>query len=149
MKIKLETLVNSMQEYQKLHEIKKQCITNVRILMDALNNNCKAKAVFACYYDKELGNFVIVGHVVVYLGDKIIDPSYDVAVYKPSYFNNYADLVKESGTAFDSLNLASWIELVKCVANINEGHLYIDKSYYEEIIKWIRIKNSSFKRIKI
>jgi hypothetical protein len=84
-------IVNKMYEYQKKHNIEKECITNTSYLLDNLIHNgfdVKAKAVLAVY-DNDENSMIINCHIVVQYKDYIIDPSYEVFSKNPEYYDKF------------------------------------------------------------
>lgn len=89
---KVANIIRLMREYQKMNNVKKQCITNAQTLYDLINHNTnydvKVQAVYVLSYDGD-DCFVCAGHVVVNVEGVIFDTSYDIYSLKdPQYFDN-------------------------------------------------------------
>jgi hypothetical protein len=148
--IKINNIVNSMREFQKINNIKNQCMTNTQTLYDILKNNnlcyfnAKAKAVFAISNNKETNTVNIIHHIVIIVNNIIIDPSYDVY----SLINiDYYDNIKDFTSLFENpqkqlLNLKEYltkfIHFTKIAIDINNGELRIaNKDFYNKQADYI------------
>jgi len=148
----VSNIILSMREYQKKHNIKEQCITNVQYLYDFIKenttSNVKTKAVLVFSSNKEESFCTFVGgHLVVVLDDTIIlDPSYDIFCLKDkSYFYNIKSLVDmfndkdELNSRFDIKKLINeHIHFTKLSDRINSGELIItDEDHYNKQADYI------------
>jgi hypothetical protein len=140
-------LVNSMREYQKIHGIKGQCMTNVQYLFDCFKENkgfsAKAKAVIAVSTDETaMTTEIITGHLVIVLNDNLLlEPSYEIySKKKIKYFYNIKHF--KSAIAKKSIDLkiciSNHIVFIKLAERINNGELMInDKTFYDDQADYI------------
>ena len=92
----LANIVLYLREYQKMHNIKKKCITNCQYLYDNLKanfplNDIKIKAVICMSSNKDINTTILyAGHVVVEVDEEFIfEPSYEVySIDNIEYFDN-------------------------------------------------------------
>jgi len=137
------SIYKAMMDYQKQNNTTDRCFTNASYLADNLNMNgikARLKVVIACYDNVEIEMHVFNSHVVVELenGD-IIDPSYDVNRFKPSYIDKIhqlplLNLSKEQNGITLKEMVSSFISFMDFANKYNEkGKLYVtDKEYYHK-----------------
>lgn len=143
-------IVNKMYEYQKKHNIKKECITNTSYLLDTLIHNgfdVKAKAVLAVYTIDE--NMIINCHMVIQYKDYIIDPSYEVFSEDAEYFDKF-HLIKKivDENILEGLSVqdicSKYIKFIEMADKINKrDKLYIiNKQFYNSQADYVEKKLS-------
>lgn len=134
---KINKIVLLMRNYQRINNIKQQCVTNVSYLYNQLkawnmSHRAKVKAIFAVSDDDD--NFTVVaGHVVIYLDNEtIIEPSYDVFNLKNiRYFDNIKDVSNEFKEEYKKIKfkdkceyyIKQHIEFMKIAEQINNGEI--------------------------
>lgn len=100
--IMAQEMINAMHEFQRKHEIKKQCMTNCQYLRDSLIASglaeVKVKVVYAIGSRLKTKDFVVVeGHLVVETPGGLLDPSYEIAsLDQLSYYDNIYNLKKDN-----------------------------------------------------
>ena len=132
-------MLGKMHEYQRIHDVKDQCCTNVSYLYDILkyntNLNVKVKSVYVLFnYDHE-NKGICTGHVCLEIDGVIIDPSYQYSKIKgATYTNSFKKVIKhlqnvDSVTKSQILN--NNLHFTKIANQINSGECLIScKDYY-------------------
>lgn len=144
----VERLINLMLEYQKIHEIKQECITNSQYLYSSLNKsglNVKVEPVIVI--GKRGFNTIIVNHMVVIMyankDIKILDASYDVIILQDKkyihnindFMKNFKDDLSKEGIRY---TLSNHINFVNHAKKINSGKTLIcDKNHYNNQADYI------------
>lgn len=159
----IKSIINTMTEYQKIHNIKGRCITNTQILYDIIRAtdpslDVKIQAVIVIIDDTE-NNIMICNraHMVLYIGDgNVIDASYEVANQKNSYyFTNIKDFInfcfknygkKETIEYCDIMGgikkiTEDFIEFVNLASKMNDNEFCINQEYYNNILDYIQEKH--------
>lgn len=151
----IETVVDSMLEYQKQHNIVEQCVTNVQFLYDTMKSvtpiAVKAKAVLVYSYDAETDTTVVMGaHLVLQVDNEhVLEPSYDVDSLKNVvYFDNVKDFI--SILDFQQKQVCNMKKLIKdhveflaIAKQMNTGKfLIIDRQFYREQALYVATKNN-------
>jgi hypothetical protein len=147
-KFMFSNIVLSMMEFQKINNIKNQCVTNVQYLYDCVKMNhkswnVKVKPVIVLSIDDNETKMLrfVSGHLILLLdnNETIIDPSYDVFSLKnKSYFDNVKDFLDnfdDNSKAFIKENLkkiiCDFVDFAKLAERINNGELLIcDEEFY-------------------
>ena len=148
-----------MREFQKQHNIKGQCITNVQYLYDAMKHNAKyygfqsneivVKPVIVLSNDSynNVTN-IVSGHLVVMINDIILDPSYEV-FSKPNKI--YFETIQEFTNSFDKTIMKRefnvrelmlmHIKFEKFANDITKGKFIIcDKDFYDNQADYVETK---------
>jgi hypothetical protein len=159
------SIVNTMIEYQKIHNIKGRCITNTQILYDIIRAtnpslDIKIKAVIVIIDDTE-NNIMICNraHMVLYIGNgNVIDASYEVASYKNShYFTNIKDFISfcfknygkeqqiELWDGFGGIKKITedFINFVNLSNEMNDNEFCVNKEYYDNLLNYIQEKHKN------
>jgi len=152
--IMLANIVLLMREYQKKHNIKKQCVTNCQYLYDTFKENCPlnniiVKAVIGILLNDDR-TIIYKGHVVVEVDEEfIIEPSYEVySIGNIEYFDN----IKQFKNRFTFPNKNDMKDMIKefiCFTKladiINNGELtFTDKEYYNNQADYVEEKIKPF-----
>ena len=158
----LKSVINTMMEYQKINNIKGECITNTQILYDIIKAieptlDVKIKAVIVVANDDNI-TYCVKGHLVLVVdnGKKVLDPSYEVASYENSNYltnvntfikflkNNYNK--KQQTELFNSCGklpsiIESHIRFVNFANRMNDGDFYRYVDYYNNLFNYIQEKH--------
>ena len=154
----LANIVLYMREYQKMHNIKKQCVTNCQYLYDNLKanfplNDIKVKAVIGISSKKDIDTTILyAGHVVVVVDEEFIfEPSYEVySIDNIEYFDN----IKKFTNSVSNLNnnskkhvIKEFIDFKKIADSINNGEALVEKEYYNKQADYVqdKLKNDGYK----
>ena len=142
-----EQILHAMRTYQMQHTITRMCITNTQFYLDCVKQNhpelrAKALAVIVLAEDKA------VVHLVVKIGNKIIDPSYDInSLNDALYFNSYVTFKKASKSlpiVYENENDEKWflnafMEFIDFAREMNNGQLLVvNKEYYDAQADYIK-----------
>lgn len=147
----------TMLEYQKLNNIKGQCMTNVQYLLDTIKMNetdSKAKAMPVIALHRRGDEMLIVAHLVIALeDDKIIDPSYEISSLddESTIYCSKISTVKEYLKSTNSdqaetnktLKFATskLIEFMKITDEMNRGEIRVsNKEYYNNQADYVESK---------
>jgi hypothetical protein len=138
-----------MREYQHLHNIKKQCITNTQFVYDILSlrygtDRIKATAVIVIGEDEQGRNYICDGHMVILFDETIIDPSYELYSLKnKKYFSTIANYKSYISYAQDETEkykntIKQHLTFRKLAEEINSGgFVIVDKTYYIQLTDYI------------
>jgi len=149
----LANIVLLMREYQKKHNIKKQCVTNCQYLYDTFKanyplKNVKVKAVIGILPNED-ETIIYEGHVVVEVDEVIFEPSYEVySIRNIEYFDNIKQF--KNVFAFRNKNdikdiIKEFIDFTKIADTINNGELTIsDKEHYDNQADYVEEKIKPF-----
>jgi hypothetical protein len=159
----IKSIVNTMVEYQEIHNIKKECVTNVQILYDIIKEtdpslDVKIKAVIVVSHDNENNTHLCVtGHLVLSIDDEnVIDPSYEIASLKNSYyFTNIKDYIQSFNNTYDKKEqieifskggglaniIQEHLKFVNIADGMNNNKFRINKEYYNNICQYIQVKH--------
>lgn len=142
-------MLDKMHEYQKMNDVKDECVTNAQYLYDILKYNTnldvKVKSVYVLFnYDDETSG-ICVGHLCLQVDGMIIDPSYQYSKIKEA---NYTDSFKEVNKYLSDLDSVSKSKILKRnlhfekIANqINSGECLVScKDYYHSQADYCEIK---------
>ncbi len=90
----IQKLMLAMHTYQKVHNTKSQCGTNSYYFCDSINYNFpEANAQAASVIAYSIKDHTAIIHIVVMIGNKLYDPSYETFSLKDvQYFHNVKDL---------------------------------------------------------
>ena len=149
----LGNIVLLMREYQKKHNIKKQCVTNCQYLYDTLKanyplNNIKVKAVLGISSNDDR-TIIYEGHVVVDVDEKfILEPSYEVySTDNIEYFDNIKQFMNKYKIPNKHMKhlIKDFIDFTKIADTINNGGLHItDNEYYNNQADYVEEKIKPF-----
>ena len=139
----LANIVLYMREYQKMHNIKKQCITNCQYLYDNLkanmpSHNIKVKAVIGISSNEDIDTTILyAGHVVVEVDEEFIfEPSYEVySIDNIEYFDNikiFINSVTNINNSDKKHVIKEFIDFQKLADSINNGEALVEKEYYNK-----------------
>jgi hypothetical protein len=145
---KTNNIIDSMREFQKINNIKSQCITNTQYFYDTLKNNtsvnAKAKAVFAVSNDEETDTWLVINHMVITIDETVLEPSYEVYSLKNvKYYdsiNHFLSLFQNPNEQITNLKeyLTKFIKFVKMAERINNDEFIItDKEFYNKQADYI------------
>ena len=149
----LANIVLLMREYQKKHNIKRQCVTNCQYLYDTFKanyplNNVKVKAVIGILPNED-ETIIYTGHVVVEVDEVIFEPSYEVySIRKIEYFDNIKQF--KNVFAFPNKNdikdiIKEFICFTKLADAINNGeYIVTDKDHYHNQADYVEEKIKHF-----
>jgi hypothetical protein len=149
----LANIVLLMREYQKKHNIKRQCVTNCQYLYDTFKANyplsdVKVKAVIGILSNED-ETIIYEGHVVVEVEEVIFEPSYEVySIRNIEYFDNIKQF--KNVFAFRNKNdmkdtIKEFINFTKIADTINNGELTItDKEHYDNQADYVEEKIKPF-----
>ena len=151
--IMLGNMVLLMREYQKKHNIKKQCVTNCQYLYDTLKanyplNNIKVKAVLGISSNDDR-TIIYEGHVVVDVDEKfILEPSYEVySTDNIEYFDNIKQFMNKYKIPKNDMKgvIKEFIDFTKLADAINNEELTItDTEYYNNQADYVEEKIKPF-----
>ena len=151
--IMLANVILLMREYQKKHNIKKECVTNCQYLYDTFKANCplnnvKVKAVIGILPNK-YGTIIYAGHVVVEVDEKfILEPSYEVySTDNIEYFDNIRQFMNKYKIPNKHMKhlIKDFIDFTKIADTINNGGLHItDNEYYNNQADYVEEKIKPF-----
>ena len=152
--IALANIVLLMREYQKKHNIKKQCVTNCQYFYDNFKanyplNNIKVKAVIGISLNDDR-TIIYRGHVVVEVDEKfILEPSYEVySTDNIEYFDNIKQFMNTY--KFPNKNdmkhlIKDFVSFTKLADAINNEELTItDTEYYNNQADYVEEKIKPF-----
>ncbi len=149
----LGNIVLLMREYQKKHNIKKQCVTNCQYLYDTLKanyplNNIKVKAVLGISSNDDR-TIIYEGHVVVDVDEKfILEPSYEVySTDNIEYFDNIKQFMNKYKIPKNDMKgvIKEFIDFTKLADAINNEELTItDTEYYNNQADYVEEKIKPF-----
>ena len=147
MDVKLNAVISLMMKYQKINNIKKECITNTQYLYDCINANfskqkAKAKAVICIGNDCETNDTKVVVHMVVMMDNVIYDPSYEIySLNGVNYFDNIKTVISSfslSKTPVPKDSLRGFIDFIKLADKINNGEMLVcDRQFYNRQADYI------------
>ena len=142
-----EQILLAMRTYQIQNAVTRMCITNTQFYLDCVKQNhpeLKAKALAVIVLAKDRA----VVHMVVKIGNKIIDPSYDISSLTDAlYFNSYVTFKKASKSlpiVYENENGEKWflnafMEFIDFARQMNNGALLVvDKEYYDGQADYIK-----------
>ena len=136
---KVMKILYKMHDYQQMKNIKGECITNTQYLYDVVKHNTnlqvKAIAVFVLY-----DNRICLGHIMLEVDGKLIDPSYEYSSLVGAQYCNSYNVAKKlvmakNGYVDDwKLMLESHLNFRKKAEKINNGGLLIitEKYYHSQ-----------------
>ena len=133
-------VLNLMYNYQKKHNITKQCITNSIYLRDTLLANdipSKVKPAIAVW-TTENNELMVCVHMFVQYKNNMLDPSFEVFEQDAEYYdkiNTVLDMIKGIDIDKNGINIkdviATYLKFIKIAERINNGECLIgDKKYY-------------------
>ncbi len=144
-----DDMLKMMYEYQKMNNVKGNCVSNCQYLYDQISGvhfvDVKFKAVIATGYRKKMitKNYAELDHVSIVhlvlvvndgLMEKIVDPSYEVVSLKDL---EYWDTIKEwkdnhpKRDFVDKENVKYYLDFVKIADQMNNKQFYItNKEWY-------------------
>jgi YHS domain-containing protein len=150
-----------MIEYQKINNIKEECITNIQILYDFIRAtnptlDVKIKAVIVGAIDNNI-TCCVKGHLVLDIGnEKVIDPSYEVSKFKNSYYfvniKNYIKFLKNNYTAKEQIEIfdacgglntiiQDHITFMNFANEMNNNNFVTNPEYYNNLCNYIQEKH--------
>jgi hypothetical protein len=149
----LANIVLLMREYQKKHNIKKQCVTNCQYFYDNLKanyplNNIKVKAVIGISLNDDR-TIIYRGHVVVEVDEKfILEPSYEVySTDNIEYFDNIKQFMNKYKIPKNDMKdvIKDFVSFTKLADAINNEELTItDTEYYNNQADYVEEKIKPF-----
>ena len=129
----IAAIILKMRKYQKINKVEDQCMTNCQYLYDCIKfNNIDVKLsvrpIYVVSIDED--TFTLMGgHVVVMLGDTLLEPSYDVHTTKnKKYYHNISDVLRVYKIPDKSLikkAIKDHIKFQKIADEINSGVILI------------------------
>lgn len=140
-------LIVKMREYQKKHNITRECITNTQYLLDNMKtngmDNVKAQAVIVV--GQRDGDIIVYGGHIVVVDDEenIYEASYELSsLDKKRYYNNFKDFMdfsKEIGSeSLKKQTLTEFLKFTKNANRINSGEgLICNKQYYHKQANYV------------
>lgn len=146
----LTDVVFRMHDFQKLKDIKNQCITNSQFIYDTVKKSGfdSAKVTPSIVLHESLLNdgtieLHINTHILVLLNDTIIESSYDVASLKnKKYYFTYAEMcngiklykhVQLKEIKIKEMILEQFLAYLNISKRMNSGEILVaDKEYYHE-----------------
>jgi len=150
----IQDIVTQMHFYQKMHNIKEQCIQNVSYLIDNIRTtfpSCKAEAkaviVVSSIPEKKYNRITI--HMIIRIDKYICDPSYEIASLENStYYDNFTDYKKSLSPSSEYIHsgefkndaelLSSFLKFIKHASDINNGDcLVCNKDIYHKQADYI------------
>lgn len=146
--IAISKVCKAMREYQKVNNIKEQCMTNTQFLYDTIkssfpNVDVKAKAVICCnIHDHITIKHTI--HLMIIADGKYYEPSYELYALKPRYFTSIKSLLenfKPNDLIKDNLKeiLPPFMRFIELEKKINDGGLLIcDSDFYHKQANYIQ-----------
>jgi hypothetical protein len=95
----LNKQIAAMHEYQKANNISRECITNVKYILDCLPVKSKniqdtiVNAFIVVGKNKETNDLVVIsGHLALVIDDQIIEPSYEIEeLTQKQYYKTYEE----------------------------------------------------------
>jgi len=97
----MNEFLERIYDYQKVNNIKNQCVTNSQILYQYINSNklgiCSCVAVIAvCKINSNHLN-ICCPHFVIEFNNEIIDPSLEIKILPNNiYYKNYSTFINET-----------------------------------------------------
>ncbi len=155
--------VSAMHEYQKINNIKRQCITNTKYLFDCikLNKSLDIKATATLVIGQRSGypekHIRIIGwHMVLLINGELIDPSYEVdSMINKKYFYTYKDYIEyinslELDNYKEEVNVRSLFnDFVDIAKLINADKYYsINTEYYDKQAEYVDENVEEFRECK-
>jgi hypothetical protein len=152
--VKIFQMRDCMHEYQKIHNIKRECMANAQYLSDAIKNNTIDKitiknAIVIGYNSVTDQTVCVGGHLVIVFDNddeqNVIDPSYDVvSLTDKRYYDNVKDFMNDIKTK-DRLifkdSIAKFIKFIPLAERMNHGELlFADKEYYHNQADYVEAK---------
>jgi len=136
----MHPVISLMHKFQQERGVKDQCVTNTQFVYDTFKHNydidVKARACIVLSQDIKNKELKVIIHLVLTVGDKIIDPSYDVFSLKPHYcfdFASFSKATKATMLGFQKKYLIIFLKFLDLAKRINEGQLIItDKQHYND-----------------
>lgn len=154
----LKNIISYMREYQRIHNIKKKCVTNTQYIYDILSNcpyidekekkEIKAKALIVAILDENNNIFGLCPHVVLIWEENIIDTSYEIfSLPNTHYYDNIGCILKnipieaksKQSLLFENV-LKNMVGLIKTVEKINNGTFIVEKEYYNKQAVYVEEK---------
>jgi len=137
----IAAIILKMRKYQKINKVEDQCMTNCQYLYDCIKfNNIDVKLsvrpIYVVSIDED--TFTLMGgHVVVMLGDTLLEPSYDVHTMKnKKYYHNISDVLSEYKIHDKSVlknAIKNHINFQKIADEMNSGLILIaSKEHYHK-----------------
>ena len=153
-------LLEYILEYQKKHNIKNQCITNVQYFRDSLyfsGHDVEVKAVI-CVRDINGTRFIYTGHLIICLDkDTYIDPSYEFQpVQNNTYFHSMDEFIKfTKNTTMSEIidkeklkkQMSNFLNFVKHANTINNNECIVaSKNYYNKLADYVENQMDKLKK---
>ena len=149
-------LLDLMYEYQKPRNINSLCITNAQTFYDMVINSklcppnkVSVKAVMVAGVNERDTLVFVPNHMVVFVGDKILDPSYNTSCLKDSiYTDNLATLFskfsKKNFKNYDLRNsLDLFVRMKEWETKMNNNEFVItDKTYYNDQLDYLVLRGA-------
>ena len=129
----LAYMLGKMHEYQRIHDVKDQCIVNTQYLYDILkyntNLNVKVKSFYVLFnYDNEIKH-ICSGHVCLEIDGVIIEPSYQYSKINGAiYTNSFKEVIphlQNDESVTKSQILTNNLYFTKIANQINSGEFII------------------------
>lgn len=144
----MDIILFGMYKFQKDRDIKNQCVTNTQFLYDNIKNSynvkVKARACLVISMNTEIHEHRTIAHLVLYVNDKMLDPSYEIAFLKSKEYcfdiKTYMQATRENNISPDFYKsvIGSFIEFLNLADRMNAGELLVcDKSFYHEQANFI------------
>jgi hypothetical protein len=94
--LSIDEVLSKIYEYQRINNIKHQCITNTQIVYNYVKKHFPEKkiktVVVIVYYDCGEYRRICINHILLKIDDVIIDPSYEYHILiNKTYFYSYED----------------------------------------------------------
>lgn len=154
---KITEIANDMCLYQKLKNVKAECVTNTQILFDIINDNyphldVKAKPCFVIEKNKDKKYLKTTVHILIQINNKtIIDPSYETACLKNAlYMDTINDIKDFLGDLFKSNSkylITNFLKLNDYCSKMNTKKFRVQNSdYYNNVFDFLEM-NREMKKI--
>jgi len=144
----MNEFLERIYKYQKINNIKNECLTNAQILYQYINTNnlggCSCYAVVAVSKINANQLNIYCPHFVVEFNNKIIDPSFEINVLENQiYYKDYSTFINNTfgigytGEYFKKKYEKMFIKFQKLATKINKTKKLdrLNTAYFEELIK--------------
>lgn len=146
----MNEFLERIYEYQKIKNIKNECVTNAQILYQYINTNnlgsCSCNAVVAVSNINANELNICCPHFVVEFNNKIIDPSFEINVLQNHiYYKDYSKFIENTfgigytGEYSKKKYEKMFIKFQKLATKINKTKKLnrLNTEYFEELSKLI------------
>lgn len=124
-----------MYQFQQANKIENKCVDNTQYLRDCLlasGISARVEPRFAVWIDDDACGVVV--HLIVAVGDRFLDPSYDVFRHKQvDYIKSFNEITEIAGMGKGLCKrdvIDSFVKLSKIADDINKGELCCTNGKY-------------------